>query len=455
MEDQSNAARGPAWWVLGGWAGAVIIAATLAVQAFDRQLNSLSSAHPTDINDFNRWLLLLPKLLFKHMAIHNTRWPMPPVTILLLSPFSLLSFPSAQFVWVLMKLLLVAVILYCGLGMIRRAGGRITALPLLLAILAWMWPVIGDMQEGQMNLLMLAPMMLGLWLVQREDPLGDALGGLSLALAVCIKVTPIIFLIYLLWRRRWRAGAAMAVGIVLWLYLPLTIAVGWPQAVLWNQQYLRVMILPYIFQGAVKVPQGESLPSFLLRLICHVPAFTTYHQGVHKNYFVNVLALSRPVAERLIRAVLVVIGGLGLFWMRRRLPSLRCPRYVLEIGAVAAFMLWAEEWAWVPDYVTLILTLLATAMIVADPSVRKAAARRATWALIAAAVLMLLTSDIVKIFGPHAANYGRTADPALFAGILLVLAILTAGGARRPEAVAQEETLAMNPERMRLTGGRK
>ena len=423
-EDSPKARR---WWTVGIWAVVTVLTLILAIQARNRQIHDLATARPLDINDFNRWLRMLPGFLHSHLAMRNDLWPMPPLTILLFSPFSLLSFPNAQFVWVLFKPLLLAVIFYCSLGIVRRAGGRVESLPLLLILLAWLWPVIGDMQEGQVNLLMLAPLAAGLYFAQSETAWGDLLAGGLIALATCIKVTPIIFLIYLLWRRRWRAAAALAIGVVFWLYLPLSLFVGWRQSFLWNQQYFHIMILPYVVHGAVQVPTGESIPSFLLRLLSRIPAFHTHHHGVTISYYVNVLNLSVPTSRLIIRLVLVGIGLGGLFWMRRRLPTLRCRRYVLEIGAIAAFMLWAEEWCWVPHYVTLIFTLMAAAMIATDQFSPRAAARRALAALAAAAFLMAMTSDVIKIFGPHAGNWGRTIDPALFAGILLVLAIMTTG----------------------------
>ncbi len=421
------------WTAIIAWSINGIASLVIAIEAWHRQAKDLSLAHPLDINDFNRWLRMLPQFLHQHAAITGNLWPMPPLSILLLSPLSWLSFPAAQFTWVLCKPVMLAIIFYSVLAIVRRGGGKIAPLPMALFLLTWFWPVIGDMQEGQMNLFMLTPLAAGLCLIQREETWSDLLGGLLIALAVAIKVTPLIFIIYLLWRRRWLPAIAMLGGIVFWLFVPLAIFFCLHQSVRWNQEYVRAMIAPYLVKGSIPVASGESLPSFLIRLLAHRSAFITYHHGVARKYYVNVLNLSAPLAQKIVRAVLITIGVVGLIWMRKVLPTFKSRRYIFEIGAVAAFMLWVEAWAWVPHYVTLIFTLMAAGLIAGDTEAAVAVRRRMITLMAVAAVLMAMTSDLVKIFGPHASNYSRTFDPVLFAGMILVLGIMTA---RYPWSVA-------------------
>lgn len=430
---QSQEAKIGHWLTAIGWVLVVIIATVCAIQARQREVKDLMLAHPLDINDFNRWLRMLPGFLSGHQKFTNDLWPMPPFTIVLFSPFSLLSFPNAQFAWAFVKPALIAIIFYCAWGLVKRGGGKIAPLPMVLILLIWFFPVIGDLQEGQVNLLMLTPLAVGLWCFGRDDKFSPWLGGLMIGMAVAIKVTPIIFVIYFLWRRRWTGALAILLGTVFWLYAPLTLFFGWAQSVAWNHQYYDVMIRPYLFHNAVKVPSGESIPSFLYRLLVHSPAFVTYHHSVAKSYYVNFMNLKPLAAERVVRIVLTAIGLIGLFWMRRKLPTLRSRRYLMEVGAIGVFMLWAEEWSWVPHYVLFIFPLMAVGMLASDSDNSAASRKRATTALVAAAVLMIFTSDAVKVFGPHASNWGRVADPVLFAGIALMLALFTAGYRNRSE----------------------
>ncbi len=430
---QQESAAVKRWATIIGWTLVVIIATVCAIQARNREIKDLMLAHPLDINDFNRWLRFLPGFLSGHRKFVNDLWPMPPFTIVLFAPFSWLSFPNAQFAWAFVKPALIAVIFYSAFGLVKRAGGKIDPLPLGLILFIWLFPCIGDIQEGQVNLLMLAPLAAGLWLAGRDTRSSRWIGGILIGMAVAIKVTPIIFVVYFLWRRRWSTAAAIALGTVFWLYVPLTLFFGFSQAVAWNHQYYDVMIRPYLFHNAVKVPSGESIPSFLYRLLVHSPAFVTYHHGVAKSYYVNFINIAPMAAERVIRMVLTTVGIIGLFWMRRKLPTLRSRRYLMEIGAVAVFMLWAEEWSWVPHYVLFIFPLMAIGMLASDRENSTRSRQMALGALIAAAVLMFLTSDAVKVFGPHASNWSRVADPVLFAGIAVMLAIFSARYPREAE----------------------
>lgn len=69
---------------------------------------------------------------------------------------------------------------------------------------------------GQPNLVLLAMMLFGFWLLQRGRPW---MSGGMFALATAIKVFPIAVLPYLLWRRYWSAAAAMAAFIVILLFV--------------------------------------------------------------------------------------------------------------------------------------------------------------------------------------------------------------------------------------------
>jgi hypothetical protein len=89
-------------------------------------------------------------------------------------------------------------------------GPWLAALPAIVTI-----SFVFDMFDlGQPNLILLAMMLLGFWLLQHGRPWAS--GGLF-ALATAIKVFPVAVLPYLLWRRQWVSAAGMVVflGILL------------------------------------------------------------------------------------------------------------------------------------------------------------------------------------------------------------------------------------------------
>jgi Glycosyltransferase family 87 len=69
---------------------------------------------------------------------------------------------------------------------------------------------------GQPNLILLAMMLLGFWLLQRDRPWS---AGSLFALATAIKVFPVAVLPYLVWRRRWATAASMVVFLGIFLLL--------------------------------------------------------------------------------------------------------------------------------------------------------------------------------------------------------------------------------------------
>jgi Glycosyltransferase family 87 len=69
---------------------------------------------------------------------------------------------------------------------------------------------------GQPNLILLAMMLLGFWLLQRDRPWS---AGSLFALATAIKVFPVAVFPYLVWRRRWATAASMVVFLGIFLLL--------------------------------------------------------------------------------------------------------------------------------------------------------------------------------------------------------------------------------------------
>ncbi len=94
----------------------------------------------------------------------------------------------------------------------RVPSGWLFALPGLATITS-----VFDMFDlGQPNLVLLAMMLYGFWLIQHQRPW---FAGSMFALATAIKVFPVAVFPYLVWRRQWAAAASMAVFVVLLLFV--------------------------------------------------------------------------------------------------------------------------------------------------------------------------------------------------------------------------------------------
>ncbi len=404
----------------------LIVTIVAAFQARIRVIHREKTGSTHYVNDFDRWMVVVPPFIQQHVPYTSDTFPTPPVTLAIFGPLTWFSPPNAEWIWAFCKYFFCVGIFWAVYRMARQAGVHLSITAMLLILAVWFWPALQDIQEGQTNLLMLLPLTLGLCAAQLDEAAWKYAGGILVGFAVCIKVTPLVFLIYFLWKRQWRVAGGICAGLVLGLLLIPAAIFGWSQNLAWLRQWTRIMIVPYLSGGHLTYFVGQSIPVFISRLIRHVPAFPMTPDKMHPATYVNVINVPAPVSDMIIRIILVAIGVVGLWWSREALPTLRHRRYVMEIGGVAAFMLWASPRTWVPHFVTLILTLVAAGMIMSDPLMSYITRRRALIALSIAAFLMFLTTDVGKIFGPNGHRWMLTIGVSLWASVLLMLVIFTA-----------------------------
>jgi hypothetical protein len=342
-----------------------------------------------------------------------------------LAPFTALSRPAAQFVWVCLKLPLAGLVLALSAGIVSRSGARLTPSAMALIVACWWLPVMLDMQEGQTNLLVLLPLVAALSLVQRETSASDVLAGFLIGLAVAFKVTPVMFAAYFLWKRRWAvAASALASTALLSLVVP-AIFFGWDQNLRWLEQWVGIMIVPYLTHGKVVYAMSQSFGSFALRLLSAVPAFVTERNGAMEEHYMNAFALSPGVVYQIVRGVMVAVALTGLVWTRHRLATLRCPRYLLEIGSVSAFTLWFSERTWVHHYVSFVLMLCAAGAILSDPAQVERTRRVVRAALVLFAVATVFASDAGRVFGPDGVDWAKSVGVFLWPSVLVTLTAST------------------------------
>jgi hypothetical protein len=94
----------------------------------------------------------------------------------------------------------------------RTPGPWLAALPGFVTV-----TFVFDMFDlGQPNLILLAMMLFGFWLLQQERP---RMAGSMFALATAIKVFPVAVLPYLVWRRQWATAASMVVFLGVFLFV--------------------------------------------------------------------------------------------------------------------------------------------------------------------------------------------------------------------------------------------
>ncbi len=317
--------RSFATWMIAIATLATLVTLGVAVQQRYRVTLAIDEALGGHTNDFDRWMIMAPRFLHDRVDYNDDKLPTPPLSLLVLAPFTALSRPAAQFVWVCLKLPLAGLVLWLSAGIISRSGARLTPSAMGLIVACWWLPVMLDMQEGQTNLLVLLPLVAALYVVQNETSASDALAGFLIGLAMAFKVTPVMFAAYFLWKRRWTvAASALASTALLSLVVPAMVF-GWDQNLRWLEQWVGIMIVPYVTHGTVVYAMSQSFGSFALRLLCAVPAFVTDRNGAVEEHYMNALALSQGVVYQIVRGVMVAVALTGLVWTRHRLDDVALP----------------------------------------------------------------------------------------------------------------------------------
>jgi len=428
------------------WALMAAVLITLGV-AFQQQYRSHIKQ---DFNDFDRWMTMAPAWLRGQTTYVDDKLPTPPLSWLLLGPMTKMERPAAQFVWVAIKLPLAALVFWISISIVRRAGGRLSVTSLVLMLAGWWLPVVVDMQEGQMNFFALLPLVAGLYVAQEDSPATDVGAGLLIGLGAAVKVTPVIFLAYFLWKRRWRITAAGVVSIAIGLFVVPAVVFGWARNLEWLTDWAKVMIVPYVARGHIVYASTQSIGSFVVRLLTATPAFEIHRDGIIEHGYMNVASLSGLVVQRIVRMVMIAVAAGGLLWTSGRLETLRSKRYVLEIGAVAAFMLWFSERTWVHHYVSFVLTLSAAGMVLDDLSLSDSGRQWLKRALLVFAVATLFASEAGRLAGPRGMEWAKAFGVYLWPSVLVTMtaiAVSIPSRSRVPQAVramrdSRSQTLA-------------
>lgn len=178
------------------------------------------STHLVYGNDFTVFYAAGRNLLetsdpYNHPISARTPYLYLPLFALLIAPLSLLSLPTAATIWYWLNLIFLGVLVWAAAKYF--AGGQwCTGVLLLLICRAG----IDNLWWGQVNILV--ALLILYWYVWREK--ARTFSALALALAISIKITPGIFVLYLLFKKRYQELARVAVaglGLTVVSLLPL------------------------------------------------------------------------------------------------------------------------------------------------------------------------------------------------------------------------------------------
>jgi hypothetical protein len=224
-----------------------------------------------------------------------------------------------------------------------------------LTVLLSLRMIMSDLNHGNVNLFILFLVVAALYAFHCRR---DGIAGLVLALAICCKVTPALFVPYLIWKRAWATLIACAAGMMLFLLFVPSIKSGWEHNISDLNSWVKGMILPYVEEGKVTSEhQNQSLPGLIYRLGTHSPSFSIYdehNQSVPLQYD-NILSLEPSQARWIIKGCTALFALLVLWSCRTPTTSRGGWRLAAEYSVVLLGMLLFSERTWKHHCVTLVL----------------------------------------------------------------------------------------------------
>lgn len=259
----------------------------------------------------------------------------PPAFALLFVPLSLVSFPTAMNLWLVLDVVLLGLF---GALYARSRGGDFTAPEAAFMVVTCFFeflPLIWAMAIGQTSLLVLA-LLAGVLLAWRRG--AELTAGTLLGLAVALKLTPALLTIFFFWRGRrriaWSSAAVFA------LVQAVSIAfLGW--GVHW-QFYAR--IVPEM-SGGTAYFLNQSLGAFFNRLL------TTAD-------ITQVALVASPLSKALATAVFVALALLSARALRRETQDVPLGDEI-QFGCVLLLTLLASPISWVHHYLLALPALYA------------------------------------------------------------------------------------------------
>jgi len=257
-----------------------------------------------------------------------------------------------------------------------RSAGRLGATLLVAAVALWLEPVQQTLAFGQVNLVLMLIVVADLCL-----PDSNWLKGVGVGLAAGFKLTPLIFIPYLLLTRRYRA-AAVALGV-----FGLTIAASYqllPKAAreFWSGR----LVLRVGRVGNIAYVGNQSLYGAVIRLFG---------------------SAARP--SWLIAATLTGVAGLLLgAWLSRRGQELAGILTCALTGLLVSPVSWSHHWVWVAP----VLVAVTELAVRVGAAVKSRPRLVADWVAVAAVGLAVLAVLALYIAYPFHASPGAPRLPA-------------------------------------------
>jgi hypothetical protein len=265
-----------------------------------------------------------------------------PSFAFIVSPIGVFSLPAASVIWLAGMCVCLLLIMRWGKRMImgdKSPPPYLFLLTLLFTSKFW----VREMWLGQTDLLMLVFIFLFILYQDRGRQLP---AGLFLGLSVIIKPTPLIFLPYLLYKRRFKTIGYLGISCILLVLLPsLVYGISGNLGLLSGWKTVMSASSPPL----LTVDVNQSLFAFFYRFLTTTP------------YQVNLLSLSTTAVDVLIYAVAVGLFIFLIFLSRRSkwvAGNATESRDCIEYSFLLLFMALFSPLGWFQNYISSLLAYM-------------------------------------------------------------------------------------------------
>ncbi|MBN9120777.1 MAG: DUF2029 domain-containing protein [Planctomycetes bacterium] len=406
---------------------------------------------------FLRWREMINDVFTgENIYVGANEYPNPPIMAVLLRPFAALPPTAGALAWFYTKVLLAAL---AAVWVFRLAGARATPQPppcgegekdlsdssapgdtqevkrsatpspqgggwgvgfrldlaRAAAVVLCLPALLGDLSHNNVNIFILFLVVGCLEAFRRRL---DTLAGLTLALAIACKVTPLLFVAYFAWKRCWRVLAATLAGLVLWLAVVPGLTFGWDRNRELITGWYALMVERPLLKGEITTEHpNQALTGFVYRMFTHSPSYITYLKTPEGDIptpaeYHNLADIGRPAAWVVVK--LLTAGFALAVVLLCRLPvrgpddARRGWRFAAECGLICLGMLLFSERTWKHHAVVLLVPLAALTYAVATAGLSRRVRTLVTGALVASFVLTagpgLLPgrgNDLAMVYGTH------------------------------------------------------
>lgn len=339
--------------------------------------------------------------------------PNMPFVVILLSPFALLPMSVGGLLFTIFKVIAILLGVLATAAVVSDTNKKVPDWVLGVAAAFSVLFLIGDIQHANTNGFVFAFIAAHLWFYRRGR---DYTAGVMLAMAICIKMTPALFVLYWLYQRNWKLlGGCAAAGIIFVALIP-SIFVGPAH----NYELTRTWLDNLIFKGVggawYPVHINQSLPAVLGRYLLgdqqganYLWNPDDYPNGISEFKSIAFMNLSEHAVKlifRVIQVAMLCLSAWAIGW--KKLPRTD-GRRALGYGIVLMLMLLLNQRTWDHHATPMLIAMAACWFAIAYGNITTSLRRWTFGLAMAAGLIIWFTSgDLLCAYG-RLAGMGKDA----------------------------------------------